>query len=149
MEIFQSRKDDIGVVLLDWMLPGLSGQEVSRRIRTINRDIRVIFTSAYDPRVAEGAVSGEGSATFLQKPYTFSDLMAHVDRPNSGRISIGLLLFSGSEYSRVGGAVRVTREDQTNFRVLLGNQFDRPGYSLRVQRNHRFSKPGAKLKRQT
>jgi PAS domain S-box-containing protein len=82
VETFQSRRDDIGVVLLDWTLPGLSGQEVFRRIRTINPDIKVIFTSAYDPRVAEGAALGQGDATFLQKPYTFSDLIAHLDRPN-------------------------------------------------------------------
>src|SRR5262249_16331768 len=48
VKTFQTRRDDIDVVLLDWMLPGLSGQEVFRHIRTIDPDIKVIFTSAYD-----------------------------------------------------------------------------------------------------
>jgi PAS domain S-box-containing protein len=82
VETFQTRRQEIGLVLLDWILPGLSGQEVFHRIRAINPGVKVIVTSAYDPRVANVAVLGQGGATFLQKPYTFSDLMARLDRAN-------------------------------------------------------------------
>ena len=75
VETFRVRADDIGVVVLDWTLPGLSGQEVFRRIRAFKPEIRVIITSAYDPEIANAILSSEPGVRFLHKPYRFSDLL--------------------------------------------------------------------------
>jgi len=84
VETIQLHGDDIHVVVLDWVLPGLSGQEVFRRIREIKPEIPVILTSAYDPTVADAGLSSQPTSTFLQKPYRFADLVrelrkAHID----------------------------------------------------------------------
>ena len=77
-ETFRVRADDIGVVVLDWTLPGLSGQDVFRRIRALKPEIRVIITSAYDPGIANAILSSEPGVRFLHKPYRFSDLLGEL-----------------------------------------------------------------------
>jgi two-component system, cell cycle sensor histidine kinase and response regulator CckA len=74
VETFRARADDIGVVVLDLTLPGLSGQEVFRRIRGLKPEVRVIIASAHDCGRAEAILPTEPGVTFLQKPYGFSDL---------------------------------------------------------------------------
>jgi PAS domain S-box-containing protein len=76
IEVFRERLDEIGVVLLDLSLPAVAGQEALRQMRAIKPQIKVMLTSAYDPKYAETVTSAEGPVRFLQKPYQFSDLLA-------------------------------------------------------------------------
>jgi CheY-like chemotaxis protein len=75
VEIFRAHAEDIGVVLLDLTLPGISGLEVFDQIRVIKPDAIIMLTSAYDQKIAGNATSGEHPAGFLRKPYRFADLM--------------------------------------------------------------------------
>jgi PAS domain S-box-containing protein len=77
VELFRAQAEDIGVVVLDLRLPGLSGQEVFRQIRAIKPKMKVIFTSAYAAKIAD-ALSDHSILRFLQKPYRFSDLFAEL-----------------------------------------------------------------------
>jgi DNA-binding response OmpR family regulator len=77
VELFRARAEDIGVVVLDLKLAGLPGQEVFRQIRAIKPKVKVMFTSAYDTKVAD-ALSDHWTLRFLQKPYRFSDLFAEL-----------------------------------------------------------------------
>ena len=61
-------------MVLDLRLPGLPGQEVFRQIRAIKPKMKVMFTSAYDAKIAD-ALSDHCTLRFLQKPYRFSDLL--------------------------------------------------------------------------
>jgi PAS domain S-box-containing protein len=74
LELFQADADDIAVVVLDLRLPGLSGQDVFRQIRSIKPHTKVILTSGYDATFAN-TLCGGGDASFLRKPYRISDLM--------------------------------------------------------------------------
>jgi two-component system, cell cycle sensor histidine kinase and response regulator CckA len=75
VETFRTHAEDIGVVLLDLTLPGMSGAEVLGQIRLIKPCVRVRVTSALDLEAAGSATSGEYPATFLRKPYGFADLV--------------------------------------------------------------------------
>jgi PAS domain S-box-containing protein len=75
VQIFRAQAADIGVVLLDLTLPGISGHEALRQIREIKPEVKFLLTSAYDSKHAEGVASGKGTARFLQKPYQFPDLI--------------------------------------------------------------------------
>ena len=77
VELFRAQAEDIGVVVLDLRLPGLPGQEVFRQIRAIKPKMKVMFTSAYDAKIAD-ALSDHFTLRFLQKPYRFSDLFAEL-----------------------------------------------------------------------
>jgi signal transduction histidine kinase/ActR/RegA family two-component response regulator len=75
VDIFRANAKDIGVVLLDLTLPGISGRDVFEQIRVIKPDVRIVLTSAYDRKTAGSVTFGERHASFLAKPYAFADLM--------------------------------------------------------------------------
>lgn len=76
LEVFSSSNFDL--VLLDIMLPKLSGLEVLRRIRYANKDIPVIMLTARDS--LEDKVSGLdlGSNDYVTKPFDIEELLARI-----------------------------------------------------------------------
>jgi two-component system, cell cycle sensor histidine kinase and response regulator CckA len=76
LELIAKRKEPIDLVLTDWMLPDMTGQEMVRRMRGLNPRVRVLYMSGY----AGGTLAHQGvvepSMTFLQKPFT-PDVLFH------------------------------------------------------------------------
>ena len=65
------------LVILDWMLPGLDGYEVCRRIRT-QSDVAILMLTArggLDDRVAG---LDAGADDYLVKPFKFKELLARI-----------------------------------------------------------------------
>jgi two-component system copper resistance phosphate regulon response regulator CusR len=79
------------LLLLDWMLPGLSGIEVCRRIRKADQEIPIIFLTAKD--TTDDAVFGleTGANDYIKKPFEFSELLARIRvqlRPKKGSATV-------------------------------------------------------------
>ncbi|MFZ0593721.1 MAG: response regulator [Bryobacteraceae bacterium] len=76
VNLFRSRADDVGAILLDLTLPGLSGPEVFREVRRIKPHVKVVLTSAYDwdRAAAEFAIGTEHVSGFIRKPYRIGEL---------------------------------------------------------------------------
>lgn len=70
--------EEYDVILLDWMLPGLSGIEICRHIRKINKTIPVIFLTAKD--TVDDVVFGleTGADDYIRKPFSFEELLARI-----------------------------------------------------------------------
>jgi putative two-component system response regulator len=68
------------LVLLDWMLPGLTGIEVCKRLKddTATRLIPVVFITGLDAREARIAGISAGADDFLTKPFDRGELRARV-----------------------------------------------------------------------
>ncbi len=66
------------LILLDWMLPGMSGIEICRAIRKENKAIPVIFLTAKD--TVDDVVFGleTGANDYLRKPFAFEELLARM-----------------------------------------------------------------------
>lgn len=63
----------IDVLLLDILLPGLSGIEVLRRVRELKPDLRIVMiTSLDDPSLRQQA-SYYGAAGYVTKPFDLTD----------------------------------------------------------------------------
>jgi len=73
-EIFQQRQHDINLVLLDMVMPKMSGRETYIAMKGINRDFKVLLASGFkqDERVEE--ILKMGVQGFIQKPYTIDKL---------------------------------------------------------------------------
>ena len=67
--------NEISAVLLDMMMPGLSGLETLVRIRQIEPRIKVIACSGLWTNQRESEVMERGAAAFLPKPYSDQQLL--------------------------------------------------------------------------
>ena len=66
------------LLILDWMLPQVSGLEICRRIRALGRSTPVLFLTAKD--TLDDRVSGldAGADDYLVKPFELRELLARV-----------------------------------------------------------------------
>lgn len=65
---------DCSVVLLDWMLPGMSGIEVAKRIRQVRYVYIIMVTGREKEKNADKAVAA-GVRDYIQKPFGPDELM--------------------------------------------------------------------------
>ena len=69
LHLFRANIDDIQVVVLDVVMPQLSGPDVYAEIVELRKDLPVIFTTGHSAESASLASRVESGALFLQKPY--------------------------------------------------------------------------------
>ncbi len=75
---FHANRTRIDLVVLDVMLPKLSGPEVYARMRKDNSDLAVIFATGYSPDIAQLQKAQQEGLPVLQKPYSPRDLARKV-----------------------------------------------------------------------
>lgn len=75
LELFRARPPDM--VLLDLMLPGMSGMDVCRHIRTTS-DVPVIMLTAKDSEADIVAGLEVGADDYVTKPFSMRELIARV-----------------------------------------------------------------------
>ncbi len=80
LETYSARRHEIDVVLLDMVMPGLSGRDVYVKLKEIDPQARVLLSSGFfnDPRVNE--VMAMGVDGFLKKPYSRISLSVALHR---------------------------------------------------------------------
>ena len=78
LEIFQTRKGGIDLVLLDLGMPGMGGFNCLRELLKRDASAKVLIASGYsvDGPLKEGLESG--AAGFIGKPYAIKDLLSKV-----------------------------------------------------------------------
>ncbi len=123
------------LILLDWMMPHVSGIEVCRRLklRPETRGIPIIMLSARSEEVDKVRGLETGADDYVIKPYSVVELMARL-RAQLRRVrpaSAGLVLQWGdirldSETHRVYRSDKVLKLGPTEFR-LLSTFLEKPG----------------------
>ena len=80
LEEIKDRPENIDVILLDLMMPGMSGMEALDHIRTIDPNLLVIVITGY--ATVESAVEAmkKGAYDFIPKPFTPDQLRIVVRR---------------------------------------------------------------------
>ena len=70
--------EEYDVILLDWMLPGMSGIEICRAVRLENKVVPIIFLTAKD--TVDDVVFGleTGANDYIRKPFSFEELLARI-----------------------------------------------------------------------
>ena len=123
------------LVVLDWMLPGVSGIEICRRLKSRGntRDVPVIMLSARSEEVDRVRGLETGADDYVVKPYSVVELMARVrsqlrrTRPASvgERLQFEDIVLD-AETHRVTRADEVLKLGPTEFR-LLTTFIEKPG----------------------
>ena len=78
LELATVNDGEYDLILLDWMLPGLSGIEVVRQLRKIGSQVPVIFLTARDTVQDTVFALEMGANDFIKKPFSFEELLARV-----------------------------------------------------------------------
>ncbi|QOR45511.1 response regulator transcription factor [Trueperella pecoris] len=73
----QFARTDADIVLLDLMLPGLSGTEVCRRIRA-QSGVPIIMLTAKDTEIDKVVGLEIGADDYVTKPYSYRELVARI-----------------------------------------------------------------------
>jgi DNA-binding response OmpR family regulator len=76
LALFQSQRFDL--VLLDWMLPKMTGMELCKEIRQQNTKLPIIFLTAKD--TVQETVEGlkNGANDYIKKPFSFDELVERI-----------------------------------------------------------------------
>jgi two-component system cell cycle sensor histidine kinase/response regulator CckA len=74
LELFRKNSDRVDLIIMDVVMPGISGPEVYARISELRAGIAVIFTTGYAPEAKSLGSMLEKGATILKKPYSLSIL---------------------------------------------------------------------------
>ena len=128
-------EDPPDVIVLDWMMPHLSGIEVCRqlKIRSETRSIPIIMLSARSEDIDKVRGLETGAEDYVVKPYSVAELMARV-RAQLRRVrpaTVGQVLAYGdialdAETHRVTRADTEVKLGPTEFR-LLATFMEKPG----------------------
>jgi DNA-binding response OmpR family regulator len=74
----QARQTPPDLVILDWMMPGLSGIEICRRLRATGSKVPIILVTAKDEIGDRVAGLDAGADDYMIKPFSIEELLARV-----------------------------------------------------------------------
>ncbi|WP_353931755.1 response regulator transcription factor [Okeanomitos corallinicola TIOX110] len=124
-----ARELNLDLIVLDWMLPGMSGLEICRRLRSTGNQVPIILLTAKDEVSDRVAGLDAGADDYVVKPFSIEELLARV-RANLRRIKEttgeNILKFADLSLNRL------TREVYRSQRLieLTAKEFDLLDYLL-------------------
>jgi CheY-like chemotaxis protein len=74
VDLLKASTREIDAALLDLTLPGMSSREVLSELRSVQPNVKVIITSAYNQDWAQTTIGGQHPWLFVRKPYQLSQL---------------------------------------------------------------------------
>ncbi|OPY02278.1 MAG: Blue-light-activated protein [Syntrophorhabdus sp. PtaB.Bin047] len=74
ISLYERKKASIDLIVLDMIMPGLSGGETFDRIREVDPEARVILSSGYSLNEQARRIMEKGCRGFVQKPFTIADI---------------------------------------------------------------------------
>lgn len=121
---------DYDLLLLDWMVPGISGIEVCRQFRKEFKDTPVIFLTAKD--TVDETIFGlqSGANDYIKKPFHFEELLERIKvqlRPKSGEHSVfnlgNITLNTGNhQVLKNGEEINLTQKEFALLEFLMRNK---------------------------
>lgn len=130
LEMAMSNLNEYDIILLDWMMPGVSGIEICRNIRKENKNIPIIFLTAKD--TVDDTIFGleAGANDYLKKPFAFEELLARIKvllRNKTGEQTIfetGDILLNTEAHTvlKNGKSVDLTQKEFALLEYLLRNK---------------------------
>jgi DNA-binding response OmpR family regulator len=118
------------LLLVDWMLPGMSGVEIVRKIREEGLKMPVIFLTARDT-VQDAVFALEtGANDYIRKPFSFEELLARIrvqlrePTDETSRLFVGKLLMDLNTHQVFRGdeEIQLTQKEFALLEFLLRNK---------------------------
>ncbi|HHO76274.1 MAG TPA: PAS domain-containing sensor histidine kinase [Deltaproteobacteria bacterium] len=74
VELYKNERDAIDMIILDMIMPELSGGETFIKLKEINPHVKVLLSSGYSLNGQAEEILSNGCMGFIQKPFTIKDL---------------------------------------------------------------------------
>lgn len=130
LQLALENSEEYDVILLDWMLPGLSGIEICRTVRKDNPVVPIIFLTAKD--TVDDVVFGleSGANDYIRKPFAFDELLARIRvlmRRNEAKLTVFLagsveMNIDKYQVTKNGQPVELTQKEFALLEFLLRNK---------------------------
>lgn len=78
LEVYQGRGDEIDLVVLDMIMPGMGGGETFDRMKALDEAVKVLLSSGYSINGQAKEIMDRGCRGFIQKPFSLNDLSIKV-----------------------------------------------------------------------
>jgi two-component system copper resistance phosphate regulon response regulator CusR len=78
LEMATVNDGEYDLMLVDWMLPGLSGIEIARQVRKSGSQVPIIFLTARDTVQDTIFALEMGANDYIKKPFSFDELLARI-----------------------------------------------------------------------
>jgi two-component system sensor histidine kinase/response regulator len=128
-----------GLVVLDWMLPGLNGLEAAARIRADEqtRTLPIIVISAYAGKEEEMRCAELGVNVFLHKPITASSFFDAVAQAECARVQTGRRTADAQLEREFVGVRTLLAEDNLANQMVASELLSRLGIEIDIAGNGR------------
>src|SRR6185369_5774823 len=78
--LLEASRRKVDLLVSDYLLPGISGVELMRKVRVRNPDLKIIFISGMTERKAREEMLGAGAVAIFDKPIPLADFLDAVER---------------------------------------------------------------------
>lgn len=78
LALYSEKQGEIDLVILDMIMPGISGGKTYDRMKEINSDVRIILCSGYSVDGDAQKIMDKGCNGFIQKPFTLTVLSREI-----------------------------------------------------------------------
>jgi two-component system, cell cycle sensor histidine kinase and response regulator CckA len=74
LTIYNQKKDDIDLVIVDILMPGMGGCELLKKLKVSNSDVKAIFSSGFSEETDTVRDAKSDNLDFLPKPYRVNEI---------------------------------------------------------------------------
>ena len=78
IKVYKENRDRIDMVILDMIMPEMSGGEIYDRLKRINPKVKVLLSSGYSIDGQASKILKQGCNGFIQKPFNMSELLEKI-----------------------------------------------------------------------
>jgi|TARA_R110000796_G_scaffold252596_1_gene388467 DNA-binding response OmpR family regulator len=129
--LIMALSNDYDLLLLDWMLPGLSGIEVCKQFRKENNNTPIIFLTAKD--TLQETIFGlqSGANDYIKKPFHFEELLERIKvqlrsaaSGGAEKLSIGNIVLdvNAHQVHKEGQEIFLTKKEFALLEYLIRNK---------------------------
>ncbi len=133
--------DPFGMVILDWMLPGMNGIDAAERIRARpeTKKLPIVIVSAYAGKEEEARCAEIGVNVFLPKPLTASSLFDAIVDAQGARVHAQRRSLDGPLKEEFKGVRALLAEDNEANQMVATELLSRLGIELDIAANGRIA----------
>ena len=78
LEVYKKNKEKIDIVILDMVMPGMSGGKVYDELKKIDSDIKILLSTGYSSDGQASEILRRGCNGFIRKPFRMSELSVKI-----------------------------------------------------------------------